>query len=78
MKKFFDRFALDVIAACAFGVQCDSLKDPESEFVKIAGSFNDVSRLNRIINFFVILLVPQIANFLPLSFFNKQVSVGEI
>jgi hypothetical protein len=76
MKEFFGRFTLDVIAACAFGVQCDSLKDPEAEFVRIAATFNDITLPNRILIFFVILFVPQFARFFPLSFLNKRVSLN--
>ncbi|XP_069683724.1 cytochrome P450 9e2-like [Periplaneta americana] len=72
MKELFGRFTLDVIASCAFGVQCDSLKDPEAEFVKIAATFNDISLPQRILIFFVILFVPQFARFFPLNFLNKK------
>lgn len=78
MKEFFGRFTLDVIATCAFGVQCDSLKDPEAEFVKIAAAFNDISIFNRILIFFVLFFVPQFSRFFPLRFFNKQASLSKI
>ena len=74
MKKFFGRFTLDVIATCAFGVQCDSLKDEEAEFVKIAARFNEISLPNRIMIFAIILFVPQLARFVPLQFMNHKVS----
>lgn len=72
MKELFGRFTLDVIASCAFGVQCDSLKDPEAEFVKIAATFNIISLAQRILIFFVILFVPQFSRFFPLTFLNKK------
>lgn len=74
MKEFFGRFTLDVIATCAFGVQCDSLKDRNAEFVKTAARFNDISLLNRLLIFFVILFCPQYARFFPLRVVNRQVS----
>jgi hypothetical protein len=73
MKELFGRFTLDVIATCAFGVQCDSLKDRNAEFVKIAARFNDISLLNRLLIFFVILVCPQYARFFPLRVANTQV-----
>lgn len=72
MKELFGRFTLDVIATCAFGVQCDSLKDRNAEFVKIAARFNDISLLNRLLIFFVILVCPQHARFFPLRVVNRQ------
>ncbi|KAK3908720.1 Cytochrome P450 9e2 [Frankliniella fusca] len=73
MKDFFGRFTLDVIASCAFGVQCDSLQSPDAEFAAYAGKFNDIPLHERMIIFTVLLFCPQLARFLPLSFMNKGV-----
>lgn len=74
MKSFFERFTLDVIATCAFGIECNSLKDPDCEFVKIASRFNDISIFDRILILFVVLLVPQFAHLFRLRLFNGQVT----
>lgn len=73
MKDFFGRFTLDVIASCAFGVQCDSLATPDAEFAAYAAKFNDVSIFERLMIFSVLLFVPKMARFLPLSFMNRGV-----
>ena len=36
LKDCFGRFTMDNIASCAFGVNCNSFKDPNSEFAKNA------------------------------------------
>lgn len=73
MKDFFGRFTLDVIASCAFGVQCDSLQTPDAEFAAYAGKFNDIPLHERIMIFTLLLFCPQLARFFPLSFMNKGV-----
>lgn len=74
MKDFFGRFTLDVIASCAFGVQCDSLQSPNAEFATLAAKFSDVPVAERALIFFVLLFCPQLARFLPLSFLNRDVT----
>ncbi|XP_049778135.1 probable cytochrome P450 6a13 isoform X1 [Schistocerca cancellata] len=72
MKDLFGRFTMDVIATCAFGVQCDSLKDPNDEFVKTASEFNDISVLDRVIILAVLFIFPPLLKYLPVSFFNEK------
>ncbi|KAJ9576187.1 hypothetical protein L9F63_006920, partial [Diploptera punctata] len=72
MKDFYGRFTLDVIGTCAFGVQCDSLKE-EAEFVKMASRFNELSLPYRIFIFVIVLFAPQLARFIPLTLVNRKV-----
>nr|XP_018905683.1 PREDICTED: cytochrome P450 9e2-like [Bemisia tabaci] len=73
MKEFYGHFTMDVIATAAFGVQTDSLQNPDSEFVKFASRFNDFSRFERFMIFFVLIFIPQFAKYLPITFFNMEV-----
>ncbi|XP_037073341.1 probable cytochrome P450 6a13 [Pollicipes pollicipes] len=44
LKDCFGRFTMDNIASCAFGVNCNSFKDPNSEFAKNAHELFEAPR----------------------------------
>lgn len=46
MRDLFGRFTTDVIGNCAFGLDCNSLKDPDSEFRKMGNKAFDSSPNN--------------------------------
>lgn len=74
MKELFGRFTMDVIASCAFGVQCNSLKQPNAEFATMAAKFNDISLPKRLYVFFLLFVAPSfLFRFLTLPIFNLQV-----
>jgi hypothetical protein len=43
VKETMARFTTDVIASCAFGINANSLKDPESEFGRYTRGITDFS-----------------------------------
>ncbi|KAF2897108.1 hypothetical protein ILUMI_09068 [Ignelater luminosus] len=70
MKETFSRYTTDVIASVAFGIKCDSLKDPENEFYtkgKTAVNFMGIK-------FLLIFLFPRISSFLGIKVFTAEVS----
>ncbi|XP_017770184.1 PREDICTED: cytochrome P450 9e2-like [Nicrophorus vespilloides] len=74
MKDIFTRYANDVIATCAFGVTCDSLKEPKNEFYVMGRQASDFSSIIKNLKIFFFILLPKIAKVLKIAFFNEHVS----
>ncbi len=43
MKSFFGSYTTDVISSCCFGVEVNSLNDPENEFIKQLTIANNIN-----------------------------------
>lgn len=72
VKEIMSRFTTDVISSCVFGLQANSIKNPDSIF-RIMGKkvFNTTFR-SRFLGFFSS-FVPGLRRVLKLSFFDKDV-----
>ncbi|KAF2899555.1 hypothetical protein ILUMI_06629 [Ignelater luminosus] len=70
MKDAFTRFANDVIANTAFGVECNSLDNPNNEFYLMGADANNFSGIKSL-KFFLPLTLMKI---LKVRIFSKQVS----
>ncbi|EAT39033.1 AAEL009137-PA [Aedes aegypti] len=53
MRDFLARFTTDVIGTCAFGIDCNSLENPDAEFLKMGNKIFEVPTSRIIAYFFV-------------------------
>jgi cytochrome P450 family 9 len=49
LKDLFTKYTNDVIATAAFGIQCNTLDNPDNDFYKMGKEFNNFSLLRLII-----------------------------
>lgn len=73
LKEILSRFTMDVIGNVAFGIECNSMKDPNSEFVKTGKMIFESSPFVTMKIFFLNFF-PRASRALRLSFNNKQVA----
>lgn len=62
IKDILSRFTMDMIASCAFGIETNSLKNPNSEFLKHGGSFFKPG-LFRLLSNLLLTFNPKLAQF---------------
>ncbi|XP_017770148.1 PREDICTED: cytochrome P450 9e2-like [Nicrophorus vespilloides] len=74
MKDIFTRYSNDVIATCAFGVTCDSLKEPKNEFYVMAREASDFTTLIKSLKVLLFILLPKIAKVLNIALFKEHVN----
>lgn len=53
IKDLLDRFTTDVISSCAFGINCNSLKNPDSEFRQAGKKFAEGLKTRIAVNFLI-------------------------
>jgi cytochrome P450 family 6 len=73
MKDVVARFTTDVIASCAFGIQCNCLKHPDAEFRLWGKRIVEQSLMDTVVGLLYI-LVPSIPIFFKLPLTAKSVS----
>ncbi|XP_074040276.1 cytochrome P450 9e2-like [Leptinotarsa decemlineata] len=70
MKDAFTRFTNDVIATSAFGVEVDSLKEPDNEFYSMGKKLTDVKNSGILFKYIGYPLVPKLIKYLGITYMN--------
>jgi len=73
IRDVLARYSTDVISSCAFGIQCNCLKNPDAEFREWGRKVFVPSVRNSVITFMGI-TVPRLLNVLKLSTFDPRIS----
>jgi cytochrome P450 family 6 len=73
IKDILARYSTDVIASCAFGVQCNCLKNPDAEFREWGRKIFALSSRN-IVTGFLVQLYPRVLSVLRLDPIDPKVS----
>ncbi|XP_074042642.1 cytochrome P450 9e2-like isoform X2 [Leptinotarsa decemlineata] len=73
MKDTFTRFTNDVIATSAFGVEVDSLKEPDNEFYLMGKEATDLGGFGIMFKFIAYSLVPELMKFLRITLLKQAV-----
>ncbi|XP_053675741.1 cytochrome P450 6A1-like [Anopheles nili] len=73
IKELLARFLTDVIGSCAFGIECNSLKNPQSEFRQMGKRMINLPKLKALKVFFAMMFRKQ-ARSLGVRFNDKDVS----
>ncbi|XP_053683467.1 probable cytochrome P450 9f2 [Sabethes cyaneus] len=74
MKDMFSRFANDVIATVAFGIEMDSVKNRDNEFYLAGRKLVDIFSFSVIIKFFIVQLLPSLGNKLKIDLFDSKLT----
>lgn len=73
VKDMFTRYTNDVIATCAFGTECDALRNPTAELYVLGREATDFSGI-RMLKFLLYGLSPKLMMLLKIKIFSTKVS----
>ncbi|XP_067005220.2 probable cytochrome P450 6a13 [Anabrus simplex] len=73
MREVMAQFTTDIIGSCAFGLQMNSMKDPDSEFRRMGRKVFEASLITSIRRLIILFLNP-LAKLLNLSFVDNEVN----
>lgn len=73
IKEIFARYTTDVIGSCAFGLECNSMKNPKAEF-RLMGKRAFTQTLRDSLSIIIIRCFPKLAKLLRLGVFAPSVT----
>nr|CAH7721221.1 unnamed protein product [Callosobruchus chinensis] len=73
LKDSLTRYTNDVIATCAFGIEVDSLNNPDNIFYTMGRRATDFNSLSRRLKFMGYFIVPWLYRLLKISFFEEDI-----
>lgn len=74
MKNILSRFTMDVIGTCAFGIECDTLKDGENDFYRMGRTAITKPRHNQRLTFLLINDFKRVARFFGVKTIRDDVT----
>ncbi|KAF5277216.1 hypothetical protein FQR65_LT03922 [Abscondita terminalis] len=72
-KELVSRTTIDIISSCAFGFECNSLKNPNSKIRNVTLKFFHYSIRNAVIFLFA-MFAPQVLRFFKIKFVQKEIN----
>ncbi|XP_055684924.1 probable cytochrome P450 6a13 [Lutzomyia longipalpis] len=73
LGEYLSRFTIDIIGSCAFGIDCNSLRDPDTEFFAIGEKASKMA-LERTFKHLFMASFARLSVFLGLKSFSKDVT----
>lgn len=71
-KEVFSKVTIDIIATCAFGLQIDSLREPENMVYQMFSKIMEMKGIGTVLKFLVLMLSKDLAKWLGVSFLPKD------
>lgn len=78
MKDLFSRYTNDVIATAAFGIKCDSLKNPDNTFYCMGKKLTDLAGILSILRSALALTAPKVLKVIYYFFFKKKNHISQL
>lgn len=72
IKKYALQYTTDVIASCAFGIECNCFKNTPSDFIRYTSKLFDPTFMDKF-KFFIAYMFPKFAKFIKMRATNKDV-----